>query len=242
MSSSKGQQTFYAKQIMTENFPEQKELDNIVIYFHNEKRENITSFKCIQNVSFGIQSDMERIEKEENRKITTEFFGYYLSTNAFEQPRFISDNKNGTLILTSLNASGFKSYFFLNASFCSGHFLFKNYDIFREVSEKNIHEYCSSEDLNDMIYSLVGVPSLLQDVKDRMNFSFVILWLKIYRYYVRSLDNGCYMYSPCIVNLDYCTSFSTCINSNHYLCRFVIPFHCLNFILLNLLTFSIELF
>jgi hypothetical protein len=92
--------------MIAESFPEQTDFDNIVFYFHNIKRDDILSFQCIENVSLGIRSDLEEVERNENRMVTTKVFGYYLSENSLEQARFISYNNNGTLILTSINASG----------------------------------------------------------------------------------------------------------------------------------------
>jgi hypothetical protein len=106
MSPIAGQQSYEAQQIMARDFPELNEMDNIVAYFHNYNRDNITSFPCIENVSLGIKNDILDAEQKQHRKISTDILGYYLVNNSMEREQFLSHNKNATLVLTSLNTSG----------------------------------------------------------------------------------------------------------------------------------------
>jgi hypothetical protein len=54
----------------------------------------------------------------------------------------------------------------MNFMFLIGHDLFTNYDIFRDICYQNVRKYCSDDEQNDMLYALIGIAALLQDVKE----------------------------------------------------------------------------
>ncbi|KAA6391117.1 MAG: putative mmpl domain protein [Streblomastix strix] len=155
-------QAYDAKQLMKYYFPSSAGFGYNVAYFHTNNYSSILDITCLQNASVSFQDAIDELEERLGEQILhIPLKGYYLTSNEIIKSQFLSENKNGTFIILSLEHRD--------------HELNEDYKKISDIFGKVMKEQCSEEELKSMDYGLIGMSQISKDTKENIISDLMIM-------------------------------------------------------------------